>query len=129
MIYALPITLKKAQQIEELDSNKRDYVTFAVDNNGERVLFFLAHGTSEGKISLRKADVTLEQLAYGIVNKIKAIDSTVKTVYTISCYGGLQTGCVVDGITFKSMHDSKEEIYTSVWYGDEGKCALDVFVN
>lgn len=129
MIYSFSVSEAKAKQLKEFHDGKRDFVMFQSITNSDDCVFFHAHGTSEGKISLFKGDATLETLARAIVKKIKAINSNIKTVYTISCYGDLQEACEIEGIRFESMHNSKQEIHASVFESVCGDYALDVFID
>ena len=88
-------------------------------------LFFNIHGTKFGQMEgfgayLRPQDLGL------ILKNSNLIDSNVKSIYTISCYGGLQTPFTMDsGILVSSSHTSKFPIIGGIKDGISSLTSAD----
>jgi hypothetical protein len=77
-------------------------------------LYFNIHGTKFGQMSGFGASLRPQDLGL-ILKNSNLIDSNVKSIYTISCYGGLQTPFTMDsGISISSSHTSQLPVIGAV---------------
>ena len=100
--------------IDLLDHERYGWGFMDTNNN----LYLNLHGTSTGKMVGYGANITPEDLGV-ILRHSGLIDSNVKSIYTISCYGGLQKPHTMDsGITITSAHNSKMPILGGYFDGN-----------
>jgi hypothetical protein len=72
-------------------------------------VYLIAHGTPEGYIKMLDTIYYPEAILRGLILD-KVIDSSIKHVYTLSCYGGKQEPATVDGVVISSLHTSMQKI-------------------
>jgi hypothetical protein len=107
----LPINELTKEKIIKFNNEELDSVAFQVlDDSLNKALFILAHGTDDGLICMNNTYVTATQLLESFI-RMGLTKEEINTIYTISCYGGLQESCTIDGITIHSVHDEKTEVY------------------
>ena len=90
-----------------LISNKaqnKDYVLF---RNGEDA-FLLAHGSEDGRIQLKNQLYTPQQVVQALAPLAKK--QGINFVYSLCCFGGIQSPVEYDGVTLKSFHPSRKEV-------------------
>lgn len=90
-----------------LISNKaqnKDYVLF---RNGEDA-FLLAHGSEDGRIQLKNQLYTPQQVVQALAPLAKK--QGINFVYSLCCFGGIQSPVEYDGVTLKSFHPSRNEV-------------------
>ena len=82
----------------------KDYVLF---KNGEKA-FLLAHGSEEGMIQLKNKLYTPAQVVQALAPLAKK--QGINFVYSLCCFGGIQSPVEYDGVTLKSFHPSRKEV-------------------
>ena len=70
----------------------------------------LCHGTPEGNVHIGEEVMSPEQLLQGLIDD-GVIDSSIKLVMTLSCFGRNQKSAKVNGVQIRSMHNTGSEIY------------------
>lgn len=98
------VSNSKVEEIKAFMNDDRHYVAFKDLKGNRHNVYLLIHGTESGAIILNKKIYSLIQIARVMAKRIKELDNSVTHVYTISCYGGMQDSCLVDGIKFESSH-------------------------
>ena len=90
-----------------LISNKaqnKDYVLF---KNGEDA-FLLAHGSKDGKIQLKNQLYFPQQVVQALAPLAKK--QGINKIYSLCCFGGIQSPVKYDGVTLQSFHPSRKEV-------------------
>ena len=83
---------------------KTDYVLF---KNGEDA-FLLAHGSKDGRIQLKNQLYFPQQVVQALAPLAKK--QGINKIYSLCCYGGVQTPVEYEGVTLKSFHPSRKEV-------------------
>jgi hypothetical protein len=84
------------------------------DEQMQHCLFVLAHGSEEGLIDVRGHLCTPEAFLRHAVESLDVKAKGIDTIYTISCYGGLQKNASYEGVTIQSCHAHLGEIHCRV---------------
>lgn len=129
-IIELELTGKDAKEVSCFLRNEKDYALFRDVNNSESVIYFMSHGGPNGEILLTHDTFTLEQAAKVLAKAVKQMYGNVTHVFTISCYGGFQKACCVDGIRFSSIHDHTDRVVTRLKSTETyGRLEVETYVN
>ena len=113
-------------QMKRFFSRNRDYVFFKSKGTFPHVLYLVTHGNKDGTLEFFFDTLTLEQAAKVLVKEVKKkYGHEITLVLTISCYGGLQQPCEVDGVRFQSFHDYDGRIISRL-AGDETDATLEI---
>ena len=111
-----------------LISNKaqnKDYVLF---RNGEDA-FLLAHGSEEGNIQIKNKIYSPQQVIKSLAPFAK--EQGINTIYSLCCFGGIQSPVKYDGVTLKSFHPSRKKVHVCPlmdncgWYRGDRKILSD----
>ena len=119
MYYELDLAEPNALEILEVIERRKDFAIFKELNGNKHSAFMFIHGTSEGRLMVEDTSFSLNEIACMLASELRQIDSNIKTLYTISCHGGLQKACVVEGIEFRSLHSCPNKVIGTVLHNDE----------
>ena len=82
----------------------KDYVLF---KNGEDA-FLLAHGSKDGRIQLKNQLYFPQQVVQALAPMAKK--QGINTIYSLCCFGGIQSPVEYDGVILQSFHPSRKEV-------------------
>ena len=110
-IVNLPVDEITKDNIIKFNNEETDSVAFKIlSDDFNKAMFLLVHGADDGTMCINNIHITSRELLESFIRK-GLTKEEIDHIYTVSCYGGLQEECTIDGITISSIHDEKEEIY------------------